>query len=251
MKNDYWIVGKEVYIKLIRSKFPPCWTIIDLIDFNKINSFDYTISAVGDIRKTYAYFGGSNGIPLHRIICNLSRENILEPDHINNNGLDNRRENLQIVTNLQNRRLAKIRSNAGVYWIEEEKNWCVQFNAEGITYLKRVATKKEATKMRDLLHLVCTLKELSSLQIGEKDDFFASQFNKASLINQTYEKISKQTTDFRDRIYYRPDKNRYIVNPHIKVGKRIYKSFILKIDAIKYAEDLMDIHIPNWRFLLC
>lgn len=60
------------------------------------------------------YIGKINGkkrtktIPMHRVIMNPS--NIMQIDHINHNGLDNRKENLRIVTireNGQNRKVRK------------------------------------------------------------------------------------------------------------------------------------------------
>ena len=66
---------------------------------------------------------------MHRIILNPKKEE--EIDHINGNGLDNRRSNLRIVTPIQNKRNRFKRGVSsskykGVNWYKRDKKWCVR-----------------------------------------------------------------------------------------------------------------------------
>ena len=60
-------------------------------------------------------------------------------DHINGNRLDNRRENLRIVTNQQNQMNKQSRVNTssiykGVAWYKPTKKWCSRIGINGILY---------------------------------------------------------------------------------------------------------------------
>lgn len=92
-------------------------------------------------------------ISMHRFLLKpLGSEKL---DHINGNGLDNRRCNLRVLNNAQNcrsfKRKSLLRNNEcsskyrGVYWKKSEKKWCSQivFNYKRFTvgYFK---TEQEA-----------------------------------------------------------------------------------------------------------
>jgi hypothetical protein len=58
----------------------------------------------------------------------------MDSDHINGDGLDNRRENLRIVdhrTNQQNRHESKTSKYLGVYWDAEKKKWRAEIFISG------------------------------------------------------------------------------------------------------------------------
>ena len=68
-------------------------------------------------------------IYMHRLILNAKSGEVV--DHINRNGLDNRRENLRIVTPTQNNYNQKIRSDnksgyRGIWWSGERRKWIVE-----------------------------------------------------------------------------------------------------------------------------
>jgi len=68
---------------------------------------------------------GWRGMRMHRLIMKASPNE--QVDHINHNGLDNRRENIRICTvsqNHQNRHITRGKSlYKGVYWDKEKKKW--------------------------------------------------------------------------------------------------------------------------------
>ena len=73
-----------------------------------------------------------------------------EIDHINHNGIDNRRENLRHATHSQNHQNNRPRIHCsskykGVYWHKRDKKWEVQIGLDGaLFYLGRFASEQEA-----------------------------------------------------------------------------------------------------------
>jgi len=95
---------------------------------------------------------------LHRIV--LGADSGDEVDHINNNGLDNRIDNLRIVTSFQNRQnRAKQKNNTSgapcVYWSKKSRKWFgeLQFNGEKLHlgYFDTVDSAFDAVVKRKLL----------------------------------------------------------------------------------------------------
>ncbi|MBA7655390.1 hypothetical protein ES703_63294 [subsurface metagenome] len=72
---------------------------------------------------------------MHRQIMNPPREMLV--DHINYNGLDNRKANLRLATLTQNNRHTRRTMNPGsskykgVCWYNREKRWAVRITANG------------------------------------------------------------------------------------------------------------------------
>lgn len=79
----------------------------------------------------------------------------LQVDHINHNGLDNRRANLRNVTRIQNQRnqLPQIGGTSqykGVCWDKANRKWMAQFTIRGRRYyLGRFISEIEAGKAYD------------------------------------------------------------------------------------------------------
>lgn len=75
---------------------------------------------------------------LHRFLLGLEPgDKTRRGDHINGDTLDNRRENLRIVTNRQNQQAfrRKVPGTSskfrGVYWNKRDQKWCAQIKPDG------------------------------------------------------------------------------------------------------------------------
>src|SRR4051794_8623449 len=71
-------------------------TIVDDEDADKVNQYDWYLSGAG---YPHAWMGGKK-VMLHRFLLDVPSG--FEVDHINRDKLDNRRNNLRIVTHQQN-----------------------------------------------------------------------------------------------------------------------------------------------------
>jgi len=85
---------------------------------------------------------------MHTVIMNPPEGK--EIDHINGDGLDNRRENLRIVshrTNQQNRHENKTSRYPGVSWCKQHKKWKAQIHLSGAnTYLGYFDVEEDAAR---------------------------------------------------------------------------------------------------------
>lgn len=75
--------------------------------------------------------GKTHTILMHRVIMGVTERRI-QVDHINHNGLDNRRQNLRLVTNQDNafNRRPRLRGTSrfkGVHWDKSKRKWCVSY----------------------------------------------------------------------------------------------------------------------------
>jgi len=124
-------------IKLTQQKY----AIVDDDDFSRLNKFkwclhkslntDYVIRSIrlkGVIRKT-------KSILMHRVVLGLSDPKVMV-DHINHNGLDNRKSNLRICNSMLNNRNALRRKDnssgfKGVGWHKGLKKWVARITVGG------------------------------------------------------------------------------------------------------------------------
>lgn len=148
MKNKYIIQGDTVKILIVNKKGEIFESLIDLEDFEKVNSYTGSFCATWaeNTNGFYAimtiYYGKINGkyknntIRLHRIVMNCTDSKSFI-DHINHNTLDNRKANLRLTSNNKNskNRKGKNTNNKSGYrnvtWLKNENKWMVQLQING------------------------------------------------------------------------------------------------------------------------
>lgn len=123
-------------IKLTKGKV----SIVDDDLFEYLNRFKWHASKNGNVfyaRRAISMNPGYHGLYLHHIVIGfpLHKKQI---DHINGDGLDNRRKNLRIVTQRQNLSNLKIHREGktssmyvGVYWHSPYKKWASKIRVNG------------------------------------------------------------------------------------------------------------------------
>ncbi len=91
------------YIELTQGKR----AIVDDEDFDYINQWKWCLSTRGYAERSFKLNGKSRIIKMHRLIMNFPKE----IDHIDNNRLNNQKNNLRIVSRSQNRTNSGLRSD--------------------------------------------------------------------------------------------------------------------------------------------
>lgn len=140
----------SVFIPLSKGKV----AIIDAEDAKRVNQHKWcaTVTKRGRwyAKRKVVRDGKATSEMLHRFIMNCPKG--FEVDHINNDGLDNRRENLRLCTRSQNngnRRLTTIKFK-GVSWERKSKSWRASIGKDYVNYeLGRYKTAEEAAEAYD------------------------------------------------------------------------------------------------------
>ena len=123
-------------------------TIIDAEDVELVKSYSWSLS-----KGRHTQYCKSNQVgQLHRLVMNAPKGMVV--DHINHNGLDNRKSNLRICTNQENICNCEIPKNnksgcKGVYWAKDKNKWTVQVTINNKTiYIGRYTNLEEAIEAR-------------------------------------------------------------------------------------------------------
>lgn len=103
----------------------------------------------------YGRYGVSKSIILHREIMGLKEGDGKEVDHINHNGLDNRKGNLRVCNRSQNARNLKVPAK-GYSWHIRAKKWIARIRVNGKLhhlgyYLDEVDAEKAYLNARELV----------------------------------------------------------------------------------------------------
>lgn len=150
-------------IKLSQEEF----SLVDDEDFECLNKFKWSISRWSGLEYAVRrlHLGTFNGVErgkmirMHRIIMSASDSDKI--DHINGNGLDNRRCNLRVCTqsqNIKNQRKTRGTSKyKGVHWHKPNKKWVVQIKLNGIgryvgCFISEIQAAKAYNKAAKKLH---------------------------------------------------------------------------------------------------
>lgn len=165
---EYVTDGDITYMNVTDRKGIVRTAIIDTKDLEKVSGYKYKWcisyhkSIDGYYVKATRYIGIVDGVPksrptlLHRYILEDEIDETIHVDHINNNTLDNRRENFRKTNNLNNtkNRGNKNSNNTSGYrnvsWLNSCKAWCVQLQINGKnTLLGRFDDVHEAGKFAE------------------------------------------------------------------------------------------------------
>jgi hypothetical protein len=133
------------------------FALIDADDVSLVSGHVWCVERVGDRSYAKANYKHSDGrwgqIRLHRLIT--AAQDGFDVDHINRDGLDNRRSNLRIASRSENNMNARLRGDnksgaKGVFWRADRGRWSAYINAYGQRkYLGHFLTKDAAEAARD------------------------------------------------------------------------------------------------------
>lgn len=128
------------------------WAMVDNEDYKELSQYKwyakkdhntwYALRAVGSLP------GKQKTIQMHRTI--LKPDKGLVVDHINHDGLDNRRFNIRVCTHAENSRNKIIQTGGtslykGVCWHKRDKKWAVQIKVDNkMRHLGSFKCEKEA-----------------------------------------------------------------------------------------------------------
>ncbi len=102
-------------------------------------------------RRT-SYEGGQHTVILHRVILGIDGDPLLKGDHINGNGLDNRRGNLRLATISQNNcnAIKKAGNYKGATLTPDRKKWRARITANGrLIHIGTFESEIEAARAYD------------------------------------------------------------------------------------------------------
>lgn len=129
------IEGGVAYIELTRGYV----ATIDPSDVKLVEGYNWT--AMVEKNTAYAYRAERRGgkrfiVRMHRMLTEAPSG--MDVDHIDGDGLNNRRCNLRVCTESENSRNQRIRSDntsgyKGVSWLKSRKKWISQIRADGKT----------------------------------------------------------------------------------------------------------------------
>jgi hypothetical protein len=160
MRNNYRIVGNVVFIELNRKDGSFVETKVSLCDLERLLSYDVKWCLLDQGNPRYYVMANDydrskrkkKTVRLHRFLLNPPDGYVV--NHIDGDGLNNTRDNLEIVTNQQNT-IKRVRSNSnntsgvrGVSFAKDRGKWEVKFKKNYKTYhFGRYSSKEEAEKV--------------------------------------------------------------------------------------------------------
>lgn len=125
-----------------------------------LNKYKWHVKKCKNKHYAEAYLGANKNIYMHRLLLNLTNS-LIFADHIDGDGLNNKKSNLRVSTNTQNSRNQKHKSGGtstykGVHWDKARTKWMVRIRIDNNKRLtKRFVDEIDAAKWYDqqaLLH---------------------------------------------------------------------------------------------------
>jgi len=130
--------------------------IVDDEDFERVGGYKWHANKQRNVWYAMRHSLWANDkrdlIYMHREIMGLQKGNGLQIDHVNHNGLDNRRCNLRICTNQQNQfntLKSKNKSSIfkGVRYYAKRGKWCAQIKHNGVFFHLGYFTTEEGAAL--------------------------------------------------------------------------------------------------------
>jgi len=156
-KRSVCVFKDDTMSKKIPLTQDKCATLDDA-DFTRLSNFKWCAYKGGNayyaVRSSKRQNGKRKQIYMHREILGLKASDSRQTDHINGNGLDNRRSNLRICTHAQNQHNRhSIRGKSkfkGCSWNKSAKKWQAHISFEGrLIFLGYFDSEIEAAEAYD------------------------------------------------------------------------------------------------------
>lgn len=127
------------------------YALVDEEDYYEVRKFNW--AAISSRNTFYAVKNSKNNRIMHRFIMGLERGDNRVIDHINHDGLDNRKANLRICTNdenVLNKKPSKNKRFKGAFYYAKNNSWTSSISYKGKCYrLGYFKTEEEAARAYD------------------------------------------------------------------------------------------------------
>lgn len=126
---DLPLNAKMAMIELTQGK---C-ALVDEEDYKRVNQFKWCVTRRGNLEYAHRR-DGNKFIKMHRFILDVQDGEMI--DHVNGNGLDNRKSNLRLCTSRENQFNSRSQINSkskykGVSWHKREGKWSADIRVDG------------------------------------------------------------------------------------------------------------------------
>lgn len=141
MRNNYEIRGDTIVIFIESPKHGHFEVLIDTEDVPKIENYRWCVKYYPRDKVFYIVANTTiknkrKMLKMHRLITNCPDQMVV--DHTNHNTLDNRKQNLRVCTDKQNKEnIIRAKSHnkssglRGIYWDKQRKKWKVKLVNNG------------------------------------------------------------------------------------------------------------------------
>ena len=127
--------------------------LVDDADHTEMSKYRWYANKLGNTyyatRNSPKMNGKRHLILMHSVILDTPKG--MQTDHVNGNGLDNRRQNLRVVTcreNQQNQHTPKTSKYPGVSWDKKRRKWLVRIEVNGKQHFLGRYDSEEAAARR-------------------------------------------------------------------------------------------------------